>query len=243
MKTMLGVCLMLTALPAVAQETISAERPGFSSSPFALDAGIWQVEGGYQYTQITNDAESHTLPLLLVRYGAGERTELQLSWSGYNQIDVGASSVDGVGDVNVGVKWQLSDDGATTPFGLFAGVSLPAGDNAFSSNEIDPTVGLFWAHNGRMSVFGTVLISEFDNQSTIANAVGLNLPMSRLCNSCSAYVEYFGLFSENSGPQHNANGGVSWLPAVNFQLDINLGIGINDRAPDGFLGFGAAYRF
>ncbi len=243
MKYLLLLAALTFSLPVAAQDSLSAERPSFSSSPIALGAGLWQIEGGYQYTRINSNVESHTLPLMLLRYGAADRAEVQLSWGGYNQVDVGSASVDGISDMSLGVKWQLSDDDATTPIGLFAGVSLPVGDNNFSSNEVDPAVGLFWAHNGRASLFGTVLISESDNDTTIGNAIGINLPMAERCATCSAYLEYFGLHPERGGPQHNLNGGVSWLRSNDLQFDVTVGVGLNDRAGDGYLGFGAAYRF
>ncbi|MGB5245332.1 MAG: transporter [Woeseia sp.] len=243
MKYPILLSALLVSLPTMAQEPLSAERPSFSSSPIALDSGFWQLEGGYQYIRSTSDVDGYALPLLLLRYGAGDNTEVQLSWSGYNRVDVGPLSFDGVSDMNLGVKWQLSDDDATTPFGLFASLSLPVGDNDFSSNEVDPTVGLFWAHAGRASLFGTVLVSESGNDTTIGNGVGINLPMADRCKTCSAYLEFVSLFPEGRGPQHNINGGISWLRSNDFQIDVNLGVGLNDRADDGYFGFGAAYRF
>ena len=145
--------------------------------------------------------------------------------------------------MSLGVKWQLSDDDATTPIALFAGASLPVGDRNFTSDEVDPVVGLFWAHNGQLGLFGAVLVSESNSTMTVGNAVGVNLPVAGYCDSCSAYIEYFGIHVENNGPQHNLNGGVSWLYSNDLQFDVNLGLGLNDRAPDGYVGFGAAYRF
>lgn len=243
MRALFVITALILSSPVVAQDVISAERPSFSSSPLALGAGLWQIEGGYQYTRIDSNVDAQVLPLLLLRYGAGERTEVQLAWSGYNRLDVGPASIDGFGDMSVGVKWQLADDNATTPIGLFAAITLPVGDDELSSNEVDPAVGLFWAHDGRLSLFGTVQLSETDNDTTLSNAVGINLPMAELCLNCSGFVEYVGAFPDGSGPQHILNGGVSWLRSNNLVFDVYLGLGLNDRAGDGFLGFGAAYRF
>ena len=64
---------LLLALPAAAQQTLSSERPSFSSSPIALDAGLWQLEGGFLYSRFDSDVDGYSLPLALLRYGAGER--------------------------------------------------------------------------------------------------------------------------------------------------------------------------
>lgn len=238
------LCLsLLLALPAAAQQTISSERPSFSSSPVALAAGLWQLEGGFLYSRFNSDVDGYSLPLALLRYGAGERAEIQVSWPGYSRFDVGPGNVDGFTDLSVGVKWQVSDDGASTPIALFAGLSLPVGGNEFSSDELDPSIGLFWAHEGRVSLFGTVLFSDTGDDTALGNGLGINLPVGDACGGCGVFVEYVGIFPEDGGPQHSLNAGVAWLRADNLQFDVNLGLGINDRAGDGSLGFGAAYRF
>jgi len=236
--------LLLAALPVAAQqEPLSSERPSFSSSPLALAPGRLQLEGGFQYTRVGSDVDAWSLPLALLRYGAGERAELQLAWTGFSRIDFPGGDVDGLTDASAGIKWQLSDDGATTPVALFAGISLPVGGNDLSSDEVDPAVGLFWAHQGRVSLFGTVLVSETGDDTTIGNGIGINLPTGDLCRRCGAYVEYVGQHPEDGGPSHSLNLGVTWLDSNDLQFDVNAGFGLNDRAADGFAGFGAAYRF
>lgn len=235
--------ILLLGVAAQAQENINTERPGFSSSPLTLDHRRWQLEAGYQYQRVNSNLDAQTLPLLLLRYGAGERAEVQFSWAGFSRIDAGPRDINGASDASIGVKWQLTDDAATTPVGVFASLSLPVGDNELSSDEVDPTLGLFWAHNGRVKLFGTVLLSEFDDETTIGNALGINLPVSSRCRGCGAYVEYFGNYPEGGGPQHNLNGGMTFLRSADLQFDVHVGLGLNDRAPDSFVGVGAAYRF
>lgn len=235
--------LLLSSLPAAAQQSFSAERPSFSSSPVALAKGLWQLEGGFLYSRFDSDVDGYSLPLALLRYGAGERAELQVSWPGYSRIDVGPGNVDGLTDASVGVKWQVSDDGARTPIALFAGLSLPVGDNEFSSDEIDPSIGLFWAHEGRVSLFGTVLLSDTGNDTALGNGIGINLPVGDYCGGCGVFVEYVGIFPDDRGPQHSLNSGVTFMYAGDLQFDVNVSLGLNDRAGDGSLGIGAAYRF
>jgi hypothetical protein len=232
--------LTVCALPAFAEGPINAERPGFSSSPLTLGEGLWQIESGYQYTRVRPEQDSHSLPLLLLRYGTGARTEVQFNWPGLSWNDLGATSVNGATDASIGIKWQLTDSDAGTPVGLFAGLSLPIGDNDLSSDEIDPVMGLFWSHDGRVSLFGTALVSDFGEATTIGNAIGIGLPMR---GGRSAYVEYFGQWPEGQGPQHTLNGGVIFLRSYDLQFDVHAGAGLNDRAADGFLGLGMAWRF
>lgn len=241
---MCGAGMQFAVLPSLAQEseTISAERPGFSSSPFALPASTLQIESGYQYTRDNGglDVDDHTIPLLLVRVGLTEHLEMQLSWAGMSWTEIGSSNFNGVNDASVGMKWQLSEPGATVPIALFAGLSLPVGEAGYTSDEFDPTLGAFWSHSARLDWFGTVLISESGSDVSVDNAVGISLPVN---NDTSAYVEYFGNYGSNGGPSHYLNGGFAYLPRNDMQLDAHLGLGLNDQAADLFLGLGIAYRF
>ena len=221
---------------------ISAERPGFSSSPIALGPSLVQVESGYQYTRDAGDSDldDHTLPLLLVRVGLIERLELQLSWAGVSWSEVGGRDVSGANDAGIGLKWQITDPAATVPLALFAGLSLPIGDDEFTSDEVDPTIGAFWTYSAGLDWFGTVVLSEADNDTSLSNAVGLSLPINA---DTSAYLEYFGNYSDGTGPEHYLNGGVAFLPRYDLQLDLHLGAGLNSRAFDLFVGMGLAHRF
>ncbi len=221
---------------------ISAERPGFSSSPIALPHSVFQIEGGYQYTRESGsvDVDDLTLPFALLRYGLAERLELQVSWAGYSWTDAGGTDTDGINDAGVGVKWQITDDNATVPIALFAGVTVPVGDDEYSSDEVDPTIGAFWSYSAGLSWFGTVLVSESDNDMSLSNALGLSLPVNA---NTGGYVEYYGIFTEGSGPEHYLNGGVAYLARNDLQLDVNAGLGLNSNAADLYLGMGIAYRF
>ena len=241
---LIAVPLFLSACIAAAEDshTIIAERPGFSSSPIALDPTHLQVESGYQYTHEggSNDFDDHTLPLVLLRVGFMENVELQFSWAGYSWTEAGNNNFNGTSDASVGVKWQLSESGATVPVALFAGLSLPVGADEYSSDRVDPTVGAFWSYSAALDWFGTVLISESDGDVTFGNALGISIPVDGVTG---AYVEYFGNYAGNGGPEHYLNGGLAYLPRNDIQLDVHAGLGLNDRAADLFFGLGIAYRF
>ncbi len=237
--------LVASLVPAMAAAQdaapISAERPGFSSSPTTLSPSMLQVETGYQYTRDGGgDFSDHTLPLALIRVGLAERLELQLSWAGISWTEVGGRDFDGANDAGIGVKWQVTGSDALFPLAFFAGLSLPVGDDEFSSDDVDPTLGVFWTHSAGLDWFGTVLLSESDGDVTVGNALGVSLPIDA---DTGAYIEYFGSYGGGAGPEHVLNGGVAYLPRRDLQLDVHAGAGLNGRAVDFFLGLGLAYRF
>ena len=237
----LGIVL---TFPANAQDAgpISAERPGFSSSPFVLAPSTIQVESGYQYTRESGnlDFDDHTMPLVLFRAGLTEQLELQISWAGYSWTDVGGSSFNGTNDAGVGIKWQVTDAAAAVPVALFAGLSLPVGSDEFSSDEAEPTLGAFWNYSAGLDWFGTVLVSESNDDESLSNAIGISLPIDA---DKGAYVEYFGNYGGIAGPEHYLNGGLTYVPEDQMQFDVHAGLGLNSRAADLFIGLGLAYRF
>ena len=235
---LLALVPLTTALAQEDTSPINTERPSFSASPLTLSTGSWQIETGYQYT----DDESvtiDTLPNLLVRYGFAEAWEAQLGWAGESRVDFGPGTVRGASDVSVGVKRTLTEPGAQTAFALFGGGSLPTGNRAFSSDSVDPSVGVFWTHDAELSWFGTALLNESDGDLLLSNAVGLSFS---LAPNTGAYVEYVGQFPDGGGPAHTLNAGVSYTPRYNMQWDVYGGTGLNDRAADWFFGFGFAIR-
>lgn len=243
-STAVFIVMNLMAHRAGAQEIeiINTERPGFSSSPIALAPQRLQIEGGYQYTQDDGnpDFDDQTLPFALLRYGIADNLELQVSWAGLSWTKTGSQKVNGANDAGIGVKWQLNDADSSVPVALFAGLSIPVGDSEYSSDHVDPTLGLFWSHSAKLDWFGTVVVSESNDTVSGTNAIGISLPIN---DKTSSFIEYYGNFAENSGPEHYLDGGVSYLAQNNLQFDVNAGIGLNSRAADFFIGFGIAYRY
>ena len=233
---------MLIAAPAQEADPISAERPGFSSSPLTLARSTWQLEVGYQFTRDRDgvDIDDHTLPLMLLRIGLADRLEMQVNWAGVSWTDLNGRTIHGANDASIGVKWQLTDRDVSTPIGVFAGLSLPVGADEFTSDDVDPTFGLFWSHSGVADFFGTVLISHSDDDTVVDNAVGVSFSLD---GTKGAYLEYVGRSAEGNGPEHAVNGGMTFLANENLQLDLQGGLGLNDRAADFFVGFGLAHRF
>lgn len=241
MRTALLLVLLFIASMADAQsqDALTTERPGFSSSPYALAPSVLQIEAGYQFTDSGNGVELQNLPLLLVRYGLSNNMELQVGWSGYAWADIGGADVDGITDASVGVKWQVTDERSSVPIALFAGLSIPIGDDNFTTDEFDPSVAAFWSYSNVLDWFGTVVVSEPDDETQISNALGINLPIRE---DVGGYVEYYGVYG-NGGPEHYVNGGLTYLSRLNLQFDAYLGFGLNDRSADLLVGGGLAYRF
>jgi hypothetical protein len=232
---------LLAAQAAGAQsgDLIDTERPSFSASPFVLSPGVWQIETGYQYTQDNEGADYRlqTLPQALLRYGLNDEIEIQLALPNLAWRKFAGNSDSGMTDAAVGVKIQLTEDTASTPVAFLAGMSLPIGDNQFSTDSYDPTIGAAWAH---ARFFGTGLITRSNGDYYFDNGIGVNFAVR---DDTNAYVEWQATLPENGGSVHRLNGGLLWRRQNNMQWDLNVALGLNNRAPDFSLGGGFSYRF
>jgi hypothetical protein len=238
------VCVVVlgTAQPVFAQAALNADRPGFSQSPLTVDSGVWQLETGIEYLREKDrgDFTQLTLPDARLRFGLAEDFELVIDWAGVRKFSSGGNSTTGLTDAAIGIKIQVTDDRAKTVASFFGAVTLPLGDDAFSSDSVDPLIGVAWGHNGRMDWFGTAIIVKRGGDYDFGNGVGINFAKAARSN---AFVEWQAIIPDNGSAQHSLNGGYIWSHTRRSQFDIDASLGLNDSAPDYGLSAGWVYRF
>ena len=231
----LAVALVAALLDdAHAQDAISSDRPGFSTGPGTVAPGRLQVEAGAQYDDA---ADGIALPLALLRYGVGARTEVRATWNGGVLGDGRGGTAGGA----VEVKRTLTD-GDRVQTGLLLGVAVPSG-----GGPLDPSAGFLWSASltDTLSVFGTLtsgpVASDGERRWTATNAVGVGLSLSE---KVGLFAEHFVSATEGEGDQaHVIDGGVTWLVMDDLQLDLTGGVSVGEAEAGSFVGGGLAYRF
>jgi hypothetical protein len=196
-------------------------------------------------------------PGTLVRLGMWPRVELRLAWSGWVGMETEAfrrrHRADGFADPEVGIKWGLLQPGAGTELAFIAHVTLPVGDESVGAPGIDPSARLSVAHPlGDRASLGWNLgyeVRSFDDGNGLGTrrlgrwiysaALGFDLS-SRF----GTFVEVFGDLpgSDPDPAVHALDGGLTYRIASRVQLDVSVGVGLNDEAPDRFVGFGLSFR-
>src|SRR5689334_11720965 len=90
---------------------LETDRPDFTESPKTVGQGVFQVEGGYTFTndrQGNTRTTDHSFPETLFRYGVlADWFELRLDWNYEVQRTVTAGVVNnesGADDLNIGCK-------------------------------------------------------------------------------------------------------------------------------------------
>jgi len=238
-RTAALVCLLLAAAMPAFGQAIDTNRPGFSFTPGVVGKGRWQVETGIGYTRNDSDSETLSLPNAEIRYGSGEQVEVFVSSLGWAEDDTGGITDSGLIDLAVGSKIAISEPGAATKMAVLFQLSLPTGDDRFTSDEVDPAVAFIWTHSGRFNLAGTAKLSDAPGGYRFDN--GLKLPFA-IDDRRSAFVEWEANVPENGGSSHWLNGAFQWLLADNVQVDVSAGVGLNDRAGDYRFGVGFSFR-
>ncbi len=242
-----------------------ADRPDFTEAPQTVGRGVFQLEFGYtlEYEELgdrsnhaggDDAAWTHSLGEPLLRAGVfADWLELRLGLSPVSQrvgVDGRSLSETGMEDLYLGIKLALTgQDGARPAIALLPQITVPTGNEAFSSDRNLPGVNLIyaWDLSDDVSLAGSTQVNRAVDESassyaewaqSLATGLGIGARMG-------LYAEWFALFHAEAGgtrAEHYANGGLAWSVNDDVQWDIRAGVGLNEAATDFFLGTGLALR-
>ena len=235
----LVVIVAFAAPDLVVGQTIETNRPGFSFSPNVVGLAHWQLETGITYNRSDDNTRTTSLPVAEIRIGVADQLEVFVSSLSWSETKSSSDETRGLVDMALGTKVNVSNAEAKTQMALLFQLSVPIGDDSFSSDRWDPSVAFIWAHNGDLAIVGTVKVSEFRSGYQLDN--GLKLPFF-WGDAHSGFVEWEANLPEGGGSSHWLNGGYQWLIDDRMQLDFSAGLGLNDRAGDHRLGVGFSIR-
>ncbi len=232
---------------AIAQSAdLVTDRPDKTESARVVPKGLVQVETGYLFTR-DGDVGSYEVPGTLFRIGFGGRTELRVSHVGV----VGREGIHGAGDSELGAKINLIEraDGWQPEFAVLAGLSLPTGEDGLSSDSIDPSFLLSFAHelSPKLSLgynvgatWESFAHQQFRDMFVVYSlAVGIGLT-----DRLSMFLELFGdrQTTSTTGPSLSGDGGLTFLLTEIVQLDVYVGRGLREPSDDVFFGTGLSFR-
>jgi hypothetical protein len=234
-----GILTVLLSPAFSLGEPIDTNRPSFSFTTGVVERGQLQVETGIAYTRAESGSDVVALPKAELRFGVTPRMEAFVSSLSWQRTDGDGASTSGLTDPDAGIKMKIGNDNGAVRMALLFKVSLPVGDKELTSDRWDPTAGFIWASAGRIPVAGTVTIKDSSSGYQVDN--GLLLPFS-LGEGRSAFVEWEANLPEQGGSTHWLNGGFQWLSGERVQFDLNVGLGLNDRAGNFRAGVGFSIR-
>ena len=228
---------------------ISTDRILQGNSPDILQPGYFQIETGfysYETDKENNLKSKHTiLNSSSFRIGFRENLELRMGFYGYNFQHIGSEDDSGSSDSELSTKVLLLKASESSPkTTLNAGISVPTGDDSFSSNKVDPFFSF-------IPSFTHFLPESFSNDNSIGvtwNNANADFKYGTIwgysiSESVGFYGEFFGSIPIDSGSNsHGFDWGFTWAVKNNIQLDIFAGKSLNDPATDFFVNMGFSMR-
>ena len=223
-----------------------ADRPDFTESAETVPMGHLQIEAGFTYY---DDPDVWTLPEALLRLGVTRDLEFRLRLPDYFDFDDGGTDDDGITDMSIGAKWRFADqDGAIPDMAVIPFLTIPTGDEPFTDDDVQigATLAAGWDLGDELSLGANLGLQTFDKENggdsiATTTSVVLGLPVGE---DTGAFVEYFAIYPGNfDDAAHHIDGGVTHHIHNNLMLDARIGFGLNDEAPDFFIGAGVSWRY
>jgi len=229
------------------------DRPDFTEASSTVGRGVTQLEFGYTYTKNHDemmDEKTHSYPEVLLRQGLLEDwLELRLAWN-YSNLELGVTEDAGAEDLYLGFKIALTPQDQFLPeMALIPQMTVPTGENAFSSDKVLP--GLNWIYgwelNDSLSTAGSTQFNRAVDESEVHTEWAQSWTIATsLTKKIGGYAEWFGIFPDGAvtaKTEHYFNGGFTYLLNHDVQWDVRGGVGLNDDSDDYFIGTGLSVRF
>lgn len=241
--TRFAPCLLLAALPALADEGISPDRPDFTNGPEVIAAGRLQLEtsGAWQRDGATRQRATPTL----LRLGLGHALELRLESEGL--LRQRAPLARGRGDMSVGLKWKQSDASDDGPaLGWLLQLATPTGSGDFKGRGMRPAAALLAAWElPRGYSLGTMagLVSDRDESGRRYTgamlSASLGLPLGGFVEAAAQRLAP----ARHGGNVVTLGTGLTWQLGSNARLDAAIFRGLSRPAPDWAGTVGVSLRF
>ncbi len=246
---------------------LSTDRPGFSNTASLVPRGHTHLEIGHIYSydqEKRSETQSHLVPGTSLRVGLLDDFELRVGWSGMSLTETKFPDVsragrhfknhqhdDGATDMSVGFKMPIlkhSDTNHLPNLSMVPSISLPTGTDSKTTGDVDPTFQLAWNYpiTPKFLLYGVGSIAAIsDADGRYAQSTGSLAESYTITDKLSFFIEYFGIYpsTRSTDCQHNINGGPVYLITDNIQLDLAVGMGLNEEAPDFFINWGVSIRF
>lgn len=246
--------LTVIAIPAHAQGSIGAERPGITLPPSVLERNRFQIEMGLPNVSFTRgsgqDNELWNFPVQM-RYGFTGSTELRLfstTWNRFNDNASGGDDFDGIADVEIGTKTVLTEGGGSDPkTALVTALHLPTGDDSFTTHQLGYglTLAAQWQLSDTTSLTGLAGITRTpvgdENALTGALAVSYGVAIDERFGTYAEFGWYPDI--DNSVDTGVVGTGLTYLVNDDTQLDAFGDFGLNSDTPDATIGLGLSLRF
>lgn len=234
-------------------ESMVTDRPDQTESSVTVPKNTLQWESGFLFEKATSLLEENTsisYSSNLFRYGLFDVLELRLGISIDQLTSETKSSGEkfkesGIAPISLGTKVYLGKQKGWIPeLAVLAHIDLAkTGNNAFHQDHSVQSTRLAASHeiSDRFSLGYNLGFSWSEKVNEGEVFYSLSTAVS-LADNWGVFFEPYGFLYDGMENKYMVDAGTTYLLKSNFQLDFSAGIGINEAAPDYFMGFGFSYR-
>lgn len=231
------------------QEPISTDRPDQTESAFTVPANHIQFESGFGYDKFETE-EVYSYPSLLIRYGLSENFELRLetefSRIKFTDTQEGSGSNQGMSPIELGCKIKIAEENGILPTTSFIGhLSIPKlASKDFTSSYYASSFRFTMQHtlSDRFSL-GYNAGAEWNGDTPEPVFIYTATTGFSILDNLGSYIELYGFAPQNSKAEHRMDGGLTFQPRKNIQIDLSGGIDLNGNPFDYFAALGFSMRF
>jgi hypothetical protein len=239
--------LAISAGPALAQSEaidLGADRPDFTESALTVPRGSLQIEAGTTWERSDGGFDALSGPETLLRWGVADRLELRLELPEWvdSAEHLGGG---GLSDAAVGAKLRIGPLGAwdVAAIGM---LTLPTGDDDLTSDEADPALALVasrdvaegWSVAAQIVAAWPTTDGERDLETVLTVVAGVDLG-----ERTGAFLEVAATNPAAGGSEVLLHSGCTFQAGRAWQVDVHVGGGLTESAPDFLVGAGLAARF
>jgi hypothetical protein len=229
-----------------AEAPIETDRPDTTNSSVVVPLGSLQSENG---ADVAGQGGNHSFAgsESRLRFGIAPCLEVLVDLPSYLAVNGSHTTalVSGWSDVAPALKWQISPAPGNFDLSAVFGAALPTGKAALAGPGVQPYLQFPWSKElgGGLSLTGmlTFFTHPADPQNKLTTETTFALD-KELNESLEVFAEYIGDFPDAGGSRQMANSGVLWRVTKTQQLDMHVGVGLNNNAPNFAVGLGYSFR-
>lgn len=241
--------------PEAEDTEFSTDRPDNTEAPQVVPQGRVQLETGFLFRQDEEGGRRENeflYPRFLFRLGIFRNVELRLVGD-HRREQVQPEDrqqrpirTQGFNAFTVGAKVRvLQGEGVVPDIALLGHVTLPFGEQSWVPAKVSPLLRVALGHQVTESLQVQYNLGwERDwEDGEFEEVIIYTLSVSQELNDkLTVFGELFGDRARGESFAHNLDAGLLFKLKPNLQLDVWGGVGLNQNAPDFFLGTGLAIR-
>ncbi|MFU8842224.1 MAG: transporter [Bacteroidales bacterium] len=232
---------------------INTDRPTQGLSPFTVEKGFFQLESGAIFVDRkdqTRNWEKWSIATTNLRYGVYDHFEVSINssyehWTEKELNDGSISTMEGFGPVSAAFKVRIADEKGIRPQMAIAGsiTFRHLGGEDFAPTYSYP-VGLFIASHslGKRWSLGYNFGFAYNGENPDGFFIYTGSLGYLITDNLWSFAEAYGNFDNGDHPNHRLNGGLTYLIANNFQVDVTAGWGLDSEVTRLMLNAGFAWR-